>query len=63
MHDILLRIGSHDILDPADLRRYEAALKPGSEVTVSGLRNGVPFHADVTLAQRPPLPPQSALDG
>jgi serine protease DegQ len=63
MHDILLRIGSHDILDPADLRRYEAALKPGSEVTVSGLRNGVPFHADVTLAQRPPLPPQSTLDG
>src|SRR6185437_14052376 len=29
--DILLRIGQHDILDPADLRRHEAALKPGSQ--------------------------------
>ena len=54
-HDILLRIGSDDILDPADLRRHEAALKPGSTVDVSGLRNGVPFHTQVTLARRPPL--------
>jgi serine protease DegS/serine protease DegQ len=53
--DILLRIGSHDILDPADLRRREAALKPGSTVEVSGLRNGNPFHVDVVLAQRPPM--------
>ncbi|MHB1057597.1 MAG: S1C family serine protease [Rhodanobacter sp.] len=51
--DILLRIGTDDILDPADLRRREAALKPGSKVEVSGLRNGSPFHVDVTLAQRP----------
>ncbi|MFC5526609.1 S1C family serine protease [Rhodanobacter ginsengisoli] len=51
--DILLRIGDDDILDPADLRRREAALKPGSKVEVSGLRNGSPFHLEVTLAQRP----------
>ncbi|MEO5829360.1 MAG: trypsin-like peptidase domain-containing protein [Rhodanobacter sp.] len=51
--DILLRIGSDDILDPADLRRDEASLKPGSTVEVSGLRNGSPFHLDATVAQRP----------
>jgi len=59
-HDILLRIGSDDILDPSDLRRHEAALKPGSKVQVSGLRNGSPFHVEVTVAQRAPM---SASDG
>jgi serine protease DegQ len=54
-HDVLLRIGSDDIRDPADLRRREAALEPGSTVEVSGLRNGSPFRADVVLAQRPPM--------
>ena len=53
--DILLKIGSDDILDPADLRRREAAIKPGSTVEVSGLRNGSPFHLDVTLVQRPAM--------
>ncbi|OOG54436.1 trypsin-like peptidase domain-containing protein [Rhodanobacter sp. C03] len=53
-HDILLRIGDDDILDPADLRRREAALKPGSTVEVSGLRNGAALHVEVTLTQRPP---------
>ncbi|TAL95000.1 MAG: trypsin-like serine protease [Rhodanobacter sp.] len=53
--DILLRIGKHDILDPADLRRREAALKPGSQVEVSGLRDGSPFHVEITLAQRPAM--------
>lgn len=62
-HDILLQIGSDNILDPADLRRHEAALKPGSKVRVSGLRNGVPFHTEVTLAQRPPLNTRAALNG
>jgi serine protease DegQ len=51
--DILLRIGNDDILDPADLRRREAALKPGSEVEVSGLRDGGPLHVEVTVTQRP----------
>jgi serine peptidase DegS len=61
-HDILLRIGSDDIVDPADLRRHEASLKPGSKVEVSGLRNGAPFHAEVILAQRPPMTPTASLD-
>jgi serine protease DegQ len=59
-HDILLRIGTDDILDPADLRRHEAALKPGSKVEISGLRKGSAFHVDVTLAQRPPMDTNSA---
>jgi len=54
-HDILLKIGKDDILDPADLRRHEAALEPGSKVTVSGLRNGAPFHLELTVAKRPPM--------
>jgi serine peptidase DegS len=53
--DILLRIGTDDILDPADLRRREAAFKPGSKVQISGLRNGAPFHVEVVLAQRPAM--------
>lgn len=55
LHDILLKIGGDDILDPADLRRREADLKPGSEVAVSGLRNGAPFHLEVKMVQRPPM--------
>ncbi|PMQ06876.1 Serine endoprotease DegS [Dyella sp. AD56] len=62
-HDILLRIGTEDIVDPADLRRHEAAFKPGSKVEVSGLRNGAPFHTEVILAQRPPMTPTASLDG
>ena len=51
--DILLKIAGKDIADPADLRRQEAALKPGATVKVSGLRNGSAFHTQVTIAQRP----------
>ncbi|TAL74542.1 MAG: trypsin-like serine protease [Rhodanobacter sp.] len=52
--DILLRIGDTNIRDPADLRRREAAIKPGTKVHLSGLRNGTPFHVEATLAERPP---------
>jgi serine protease DegS/serine protease DegQ len=58
--DVLLRIGNDDIRDPADLRRREAALKPGSTMEVSGLRNGSPFHVNVVLAQRPPTSASNA---
>ncbi len=53
--DILLRFGNDDILGPADLRRREAAMKPGSEVEIAGLRNGAPFRVEVTLVQRPAM--------
>jgi serine protease DegS/serine protease DegQ len=42
-------------MGPADLRRREATLKPGSQVQISGLRDGTPFQVTVTLAQRPPM--------
>lgn len=61
-HDILLRIGDNDIVDAADLRKREAAIKPGNKVEVSGLRNGSPFHVEVTLAQRPPMTPTASTD-
>ena len=61
-HDILLKIGKDDILDPADLRRHEAALEPGSQVTVSGLRNGAPFHSELTVAKRPPMATSTTSD-
>jgi serine protease DegS/serine protease DegQ len=61
-HDILLKIGKDDILDPADLRRHEAALEPGSKVTVSGLRNGAPFHSELTVAKRPPMATSTTSD-
>ncbi|MBE1160450.1 S1C family serine protease [Dyella acidiphila] len=60
LHDILLQLGDEDIRDPADLSRHEAALKPGSKVQVSGLRNGVPFHVLLTVSQRPPQAPTAA---
>jgi serine protease DegS/serine protease DegQ len=59
-HDIVLQLGSDDIRDPADLSRREAALRPGSKVEVSGLRNGVPFHLMLTVTQRPPQLPTAA---
>jgi serine protease DegQ len=60
VHDILLQLGDASIRDPADLSRREAALKPGSQIQVSGLRNGVPFHLMLTVAQRPPQAPTAA---
>ncbi|MBD8899269.1 trypsin-like peptidase domain-containing protein [Rhodanobacter sp. DHG33] len=54
-HDILLRIGDDDIRDPADLRKRESAIKPGTTVEISGLRNGSPFHTKATLSERPAM--------
>jgi len=58
--DILLRIGSDNIRDPADLRRRESAIKPGTTVEISGLRNGSPFHTEATLTERPPMNVEAA---
>lgn len=51
--DILLKLGRQPIIDPGDLRTREAEMAPGSKVEIQGLRAGEPFHAQVTLAQRP----------
>jgi serine protease DegS/serine protease DegQ len=53
--DVLLQMGSKDIAGPSSLRHREIALKPGTKVKITGLRNGNPFHTTVTLSQRPPL--------
>ena len=60
--DILLRFGNHAILSPANLRRREAAMKPGSQVEISGLRNGAPFKAEVTVMQRPVMNSDTMLE-
>jgi serine protease DegS/serine protease DegQ len=51
--DVLLAVDQQPVIDPADLRALEAALKPGQKVEVSGLRAGLPFHAAVTPIERP----------
>jgi serine protease DegQ len=51
--DVLLGFGGQAIEDVADLRDREAAVAPGTTVPVTGLRAGVPFSAELTLAQRP----------
>ncbi len=53
--DVLLSMDNKPIIDPADLRTREAEIAPGTKVTISGLRAGVPFHTDVVLMQRPSL--------
>ena len=53
--DILLKIGSHNITDPASLYRRASSMAPGTVVTVAGVRNGQPFHARLTMARRPAL--------
>jgi serine peptidase DegS len=61
--DVLLKIGDEDILDPSDLRRHEASLKPGTAIELSGLRNGARFTLSITPTQRPPTAPMQALQG
>lgn len=51
--DILLSLDGIDIIDQFDLRTREAALEPGTEVTLAGLRAGVPFETRLQLIQRP----------
>lgn len=51
--DILLTLDGIDIVDQFDLRNRETALAPGTEVSLTGLRAGVPFETRVQLIQRP----------
>jgi serine protease DegQ len=52
--DVLLQFDGRDIVDQVDLRNREAALEPGSKVSVAGLRAGVPFQTEMVLTQRTP---------
>jgi serine protease DegS/serine protease DegQ len=51
--DLLLKIDGTAIIDQIDLRNREAALAPGTKVRLEGLRDNLPFAADVILVQRP----------
>jgi serine protease DegS/serine protease DegQ len=49
---VLTRFAGDDVDDESDLRAREARQKPGTEVEVEGLREGVPFKVKLTLIQR-----------
>lgn len=50
--DILVKLDGEQITDQADLRSHEAAIAPGTRVRLEGVRAGVAFVVDVTVAQR-----------
>jgi serine protease DegQ len=52
--DLLLQLDGRDIVDQTDLRQREAALAPGTRVSIVGLRAGVPFTTQMVLTQRQP---------
>jgi S1-C subfamily serine protease len=51
--DVLLTLDGTVIIDQFDLRAREAAIIPGTEVSLTGLRAGVPFETRLALIQRP----------
>lgn len=53
--DILLKIGTHNIVDPPHLYRRASAMAPGTTVALAGVRNGRPFHVKLRLTRRPVL--------
>ncbi|MBB5015166.1 S1C family serine protease [Rehaibacterium terrae] len=52
--DVLTELDGSAIADPLELRRREADLAPGTRVALAGMRAGIPFRAELTLARRPP---------
>lgn len=51
--DILLQLNDQPIIDSLQLRSREAALKPGTKVTLSGRRGDEEFQLSLILVQRP----------
>ena len=51
--DILLSMNGKPIPGPSYLLAHEASMKPGTEVSLAGVRNGSPLKLTLTLAQRP----------
>jgi len=61
--DVLITMDGEALADPISLGQREAAMAPGSRVSLQGERAGVPFNLDITLARRPAAttqPPASA---
>lgn len=51
--DILLSVNGMPVENESQLRDMEASLSPGTQITVSALRNGMPVDVTVTLSKRP----------
>jgi serine protease DegS/serine protease DegQ len=51
--DILMTLDGEPITNQLELRNKEAAMTPGTGVTLAGTRNGKDFSLSVTLAERP----------
>ena len=51
--DILTTLDGEPIANQLELRNKEAAMAPGTSVTLAGTRNGKDFSLSVTLAERP----------
>lgn len=51
--DVIRRYAGTDIDGVGPLRAIEAAQKPGTKVRIAGVRAGVPFEVEATVAKRP----------
>ena len=51
--DVILQVDGKTVDEQNALRQIEAALSPGSAAAVEGLRAGVPFAAQIQVAERP----------
>jgi serine protease DegS/serine protease DegQ len=51
--DVLLALDATPIADEDDLRNREAALPVGGRARLGGIRNGIPFEIEITVAERP----------
>jgi S1-C subfamily serine protease len=51
--DVLTALDAVPIADEGDLRNREAALAVGGRARLDGLRNGIPFQAELIVAERP----------
>lgn len=51
--DILLDMNGQSIPNPGYLLAHEATMKPGTKISLSGVRNGASLKLELVLAQRP----------
>jgi serine protease Do len=54
--DVIVRLGDHEVADPAELRIITAGLDVGSQVPLRYIRNGEAQTVKVTIAELPEVP-------
>ncbi len=54
--DVIVKVGEHDVADPASLRNLTAGLDVGAQVPVTYYRGGKPQTVSVTIDELPPAP-------